>query len=83
MEVMGEEVSYSNEKAPPLKLTLASEVFNGLTRLSRPVELYYYPNELHEIGHPQARLASLERNLDWYRWWLEGIRPPQRTASTH
>jgi hypothetical protein len=33
--------------------------------------LYYYPDEGHQPDHPRARLASLQRNLDWYRFWLQ------------
>jgi len=40
--------------------------------LHKPVEYYYYPNEDHQPDHPQARLANLQRNLDWYRFWLQG-----------
>jgi hypothetical protein len=38
--------------------------------------LYYYPNEQHQPDHPQARLANLQRNLDWYRFWLQGYERP-------
>ena len=48
------------------------ELFTGLNRLHRPVEFYYYPNEDHSPDHPLARLSTLQRNLDWYRFWLQG-----------
>ncbi len=79
MEEMGNGVPYSTEKAPPLNLALSFEVFTGLKQQSKPVELYYYPNEPHQVVHPQARLASMQRNLDWYKRWLLGTSPPQRT----
>jgi hypothetical protein len=47
----------------------------GLTD-ARPVEMYYYPDEEHAPDHPQARLASLQRNVDWYRFWLRGYERP-------
>ena len=28
--------------------------------------------ESHQPDHPKARLASLQRNVDWYRFWLLG-----------
>jgi dipeptidyl aminopeptidase/acylaminoacyl peptidase len=71
MEQMGYGVPYDNPDIPRYSLADSFEVFNGLTRLSRPVELYYYPEEEHEPDHPQARLASSQRNLDWYRFWLQ------------
>jgi hypothetical protein len=38
-----------------------------LNRLGKPAQLYYYPNENHLPDDPKARLATLQRNLDWYR----------------
>ena len=34
------------------------------------MELYYYPDEDHLIKGPVARLRNIERNVDWYRFWL-------------
>ena len=76
MEEMGYGVPYDNVKAPPLNLADKWDLFAGLVHLKKPVDLYYYPNELHQPDHPQARLASLERNVDWYRFWLQGYERP-------
>jgi Tol biopolymer transport system component len=76
MEEMGNGAQYSDINAPPIGLAASFEVFTGLNRLNRPVELYYYPNESHTPDHPQARLATLQRNLDWYRFWLQGYERP-------
>ncbi len=72
MEEMGYGNPYDNVAAPPMNLAQSFEVFTGLNRLNKPVELYYYPNEDHTPDHPQARLATMQRNLDWYRFWLQG-----------
>jgi hypothetical protein len=72
MEEMGYGILDSSEQAPPLNLIQNYELFTGLNRLGRAVELYYYPYEQHQPDHPQARLESLQRNLDWYRFWLLG-----------
>jgi dipeptidyl aminopeptidase/acylaminoacyl peptidase len=56
----------------PSNLAPSFEVFVGLSRLDRPVDFYYYPLEEHAPNRPRARLASLMRNLDWYRFWLLG-----------
>jgi hypothetical protein len=76
MESMGYGEAYGNVTAPPLQLSSRFEVFVGLNRLKKPVELYYYPYEDHQPEHPRARLASMQRNLDWYRFWLQGYERP-------
>jgi hypothetical protein len=76
MEQMGEGKSYDKVDAPPMGLAKSFEVFSGLNRLNKPVELYYYPTEDHTPDHPQARLATLQRNLDWYRFWLQDYEDP-------
>jgi dipeptidyl aminopeptidase/acylaminoacyl peptidase len=76
MEQMGYGRPYDNPVAPPIYLTVAFEVFAGLNRLNKPVELYYYPNEDHEPDHPQARFATMQRNVDWYRFWLQRYERP-------
>jgi dipeptidyl aminopeptidase/acylaminoacyl peptidase len=75
MEEMGNGIQYS-QTAPQLSLAASYEVFMGLTRLHKPVELYYYPNEEHTFDHPQALQSNLQRNLDWFRFWLEGYERP-------
>jgi dipeptidyl aminopeptidase/acylaminoacyl peptidase len=72
MEEMGYGITDDNEQTPPLNLVQNYELFTGLNRLGRAVELYYYPYEQHQPDHPQARLESLQRNLDWYSFWLLG-----------
>jgi len=76
MEEMGYGVPFDNARKPPLNLVGKMDVFAGLTYLNKPVELYYYPNEEHQPDDPKARLASLQRNLDWYRFWLQGYERP-------
>jgi dipeptidyl aminopeptidase/acylaminoacyl peptidase len=77
LEIMGQGVHERPAGAVPLKLAAVSEIFSGLSALKKPVELYYYPDETHSPEHPQARLANLQRNLDWYRFWLQGYERPK------
>lgn len=56
----------------PWAIATSAELFTGLTRLNKPVEMYFYPDEQHQPDHPQARLASLQRNVDWFSFWLLG-----------
>jgi dipeptidyl aminopeptidase/acylaminoacyl peptidase len=76
MEEMGYGTSFDKRFAPPIFVAMPFEVFGGLSQLHKPVEFYYYPNEEHQPDHPQARLANMQRNLDWYRFWLQGYERP-------
>lgn len=76
MEVMGYGKKYEDPDAPPDNLAVHNEVFVGLSRLNKAVEYYYYPDEQHQPDHPQARIASLQRNVDWFRFWLQGYERP-------
>jgi dipeptidyl aminopeptidase/acylaminoacyl peptidase len=72
MEEMGYGIHDDMRYSIPTVLAVCYEVAKSLARLGRPVEMYYYPDEDHQPDHPKARLASLTRNLDWYRFWLQG-----------
>lgn len=75
MEEMGYGVLDDRPNSTPNNLAQNYELFTGLNRLSKPVEMYYYPNDVHQPNEPQTRLASLRRNVDWYRFWLLGEEP--------
>ena len=70
LEQMGGGMAY-DPKSPPLLFAPILEIFTGLNRMNKAVELYYYPKEDHQPDHPQARLATIQRNVDWYRFWLQ------------
>lgn len=74
MEVMGAGAGrpYEDENVIQLNVAVRYEITKGLSDLHKPFEIYYYPNESHQPEHPRARLASLQRNVDWYRFWLQG-----------
>lgn len=76
MEQMGAGTIYDNLSAPPILLAASFEIFAGLNRLKKPVELYYYPKEDHTVEHPQALLATMQRNVDWFRFWLQDFERP-------
>jgi dipeptidyl aminopeptidase/acylaminoacyl peptidase len=54
------------------------EFFTALSRLKKRVEFYRYPNGSHPLDTPFERVASLERNVDWFRFWMQGYegKPP-------
>lgn len=39
-------------------------------------DLYVFPNEPHQKFQPKHKLAAYERNLDWFRFWLQGYERP-------
>jgi dipeptidyl aminopeptidase/acylaminoacyl peptidase len=55
---------------------LALETYEALRELNRPVELYIFPNELHNRIGPEHRAATYERSLDWFDFWLRGHEVP-------
>jgi dipeptidyl aminopeptidase/acylaminoacyl peptidase len=50
----------------------AYEFFTALRRLGKPVDLFFYPSGEHELDTPFERVASLQRNVDWFRFWMQG-----------
>ncbi|MBB6144387.1 dipeptidyl aminopeptidase/acylaminoacyl peptidase [Silvibacterium bohemicum] len=81
LEMMGygahEDLPFKWPGSIPRNLANRFEITKGLSRLKKPFEMYYYPDEQHQPDHPKARVASLQRNLDWYRFWLQGYEDPQ------
>ncbi|VFR27377.1 acylaminoacyl-peptidase [plant metagenome] len=39
-------------------------------------DLYVFPNEPHQKFQPRHKLASYDRNLDWFCFWLLGYEDP-------
>jgi dipeptidyl aminopeptidase/acylaminoacyl peptidase len=35
-------------------------------------DMYVFPNEPHQKFQPRHKLAVYERNIDWFRFWLQG-----------
>src|SRR5690606_13662676 len=44
--------------------------------LRHRAELYVFPDEPHQKFQPRHELAAYERNLDWFRFWLQGVEDP-------
>jgi dipeptidyl aminopeptidase/acylaminoacyl peptidase len=53
-----------------------AEVYARLALTATPVELYAFPDENHVKFQPRHRLATYRRNLDWFRYWLQGVIDP-------
>jgi dipeptidyl aminopeptidase/acylaminoacyl peptidase len=39
-------------------------------------DLYVFPYEPHQKFQPVHKAAAYERNLDWFRYWLQGVEDP-------
>ncbi|MCD9026729.1 Atxe2 family lasso peptide isopeptidase [Luteimonas sp. BDR2-5] len=52
-----------------------------LIRAAR-ADLYVFPHEPHVMHQPRHLLAANERNLDWFRFWLQSVEDddPRKTA---
>ncbi|WP_462078980.1 hypothetical protein [Luteimonas sp. RIT-PG2_3] len=35
-------------------------------------DMYVFPDEPHIKVQPQHKLAAYQRNVDWFRFWLQG-----------
>ena len=49
------------------------ELYARLAAQGTPTELYAFPDEAHIKVQPRHRMAAYVRNLDWFRFWLQGI----------
>ncbi len=46
------------------------ELYTALRAHNVPAELVWYPNETHVLSRPVDQLASMQRHLDWFDFWL-------------
>jgi dipeptidyl aminopeptidase/acylaminoacyl peptidase len=60
---------------PEQEYVIALDYAIPLMRKHR-VDLYVFPNEPHQKFQPRHKLAAYERNIDWFRFWLQGYEDP-------
>lgn len=60
----------------------ALESYTALREAGAPVDLFVFPQEHHIKWQPAHRLAAYTRALDWFDYWLKGVRStaPERQA---
>lgn len=56
---------------PEQEYLLALDYVIPLMRRKR-ADLYVFPGEPHQKFQPKHKLAVYERNVDWFRFWLQG-----------
>ncbi len=52
----------------------AIETYAALREAGVPVDMFEYPGEHHARWQPAHRLATYRRSLDWFDYWLRGVR---------
>jgi dipeptidyl aminopeptidase/acylaminoacyl peptidase len=69
-------------EAPILIHSPDREVFNVLQLIrhldeaGKPYEIFVFPDERHNKWQPAHRYAIYNRNLDWFRFWLQDYEDP-------
>lgn len=48
-----------------------AEIYQALTDLNVPVEFVTYPREGHGISEPAHQRDMMQRNLEWFKRWLQ------------
>jgi dienelactone hydrolase len=56
------------------------ELYVLLRRQKKAADLIFYPGGEHVLDRPFQRVASLQRNIDWFRFWMQNI---ERTAPAY
>ena len=51
----------------------ALDYYVPMVRAGAAVEMYAFPHAEHWKFLPRQKLASYERDLDWFRFWLQGF----------
>ena len=49
------------------------ELYASLREQGKPVDLIYLPDGQHILQKPLERMASQQGNVDWFRFWLQGV----------
>jgi dipeptidyl aminopeptidase/acylaminoacyl peptidase len=65
-------------EAPISEMLFSIEFYTALRRRNKPVEFVVYPDEGHIYEQPKHRLASMQRNLDWFNFWLQQKENPDQ-----
>ncbi len=52
------------------------EMHSILRMLGRPAEFLFFEDGAHELVKPRHRYVSLQGNVDWFPFWLQGYEDP-------
>jgi dipeptidyl aminopeptidase/acylaminoacyl peptidase len=54
----------------------AFDLYSALRGAGVPTDFFIYPEDGHSFMLPSHQLQSMQRNLDWFRFWLKGEEDP-------
>jgi hypothetical protein len=46
-------------------------LYGAMIEEGKPIEMHVFPEETHALIQPVHRLVNYERQLDWFRFWLQ------------
>ena len=58
------------------------DVYALLRRQYKPAEMVVIPRGSHALARPSERMISLQGNVDWYRFWLNGEQRSELVLAT-
>jgi dipeptidyl aminopeptidase/acylaminoacyl peptidase len=61
---------------PDSEMIGSGVLIRRMTDARLPYDAYVFPDELHEKWQSAHRLAVYNRNLDWFRFWLQDVEDP-------
>jgi dipeptidyl aminopeptidase/acylaminoacyl peptidase len=58
------------------------DLFTSMADADKAMELVVFSGESHLISQPRHKLAQYKRNVDWFRFWLQGAQDdtPEKRA---
>jgi len=59
-----------------LEIEQNTSLLRSLEDAAEPFDAYVFPGEYHEKWQPAHRQAIYQRNLDWFRFWLQEYEDP-------
>lgn len=59
-------------QTPEGEFRVNTELYARLIHAGTPTDFWIFPEELHQKTQPTHLLSVNERNLDWFRFWLQG-----------
>jgi dipeptidyl aminopeptidase/acylaminoacyl peptidase len=59
-----------------LEILASTQLVQAMNDRKKAVEMWIFPDEFHVKNQPQHRWTIYNRNVDWFRFWLQGHEDP-------